>query len=1193
MFKLFLSLSLLSITTCTIYDVTPDDTTCHHCHNLQHYLLNTTKYFNSNTQLLFLPGLHRLHTNLIIQNVHNISLIGSTTNGTTPDTAIQCDPSVGIVMNNITSLTMRNMVIQNCTAGYDIPTETYIAILIEQCSLVQLHSIQTSHTGTSSIKVINTIGDSYLANITCDSISLHYNKTIKELHDQTVLTIDNFHTNNNSKRIAILLTKFKEYSKNITLKLTNTCVNASRSMILLYLYIHIMTVHCDKVFITDCQFYGNTLEDEHSLPFTIDVSPSTSVYFSNCKFQYPLNSAGIIKMENGFYMEIDHCNFSEKGIQVRSALINAENCLQVAIKNSNFHYNAVRLLKVQQPHNYRNAQVIIQNTTFSGNIIANRQSLISITNSTLILKGPITFNRNIGVIFVQGKIDVYITIFELYNSRISANGYIEFSENHIGSIVYHVCKKELDCFFFSILGSTIINITSNVLSTYFTAKFPNPPSETINYPVCYFQYFNVRDNGYCNVEENTTIILHNNKYKGLTIESELKDALIPDRKTLIPTESELHITHCYWLPQSLFNGIIPIDVNKEYMRLTNNSKQLSRPNQRVKKLCYCTSECYTEDLGYLYPGQTLTIPLYFHHNFVFAIEVIAKVITNNTHLTSCVVHDAKQNKQFITRNCTKLNYTIAFPTENWCELFLTVPQNKQLYYNIFYIRQLPCPLGFKKIKRICQCYPSLKTFGITNCDINAQTILRSANTWLSAVTTNDSYHISKHCPFHYCLPYPSHLNLSTPDSQCQFNRSGLLCGQCQHGLSTVFGSSYCKQCSSLYLTLIIPIGIAGLLLVLLLFLLNLTVTDGSINAFIFYVNIISINSTVFFPHQHNVSPAYIFISLANLDLGIQTCFYNGMDDYAKMWLQLTFPFYLIFLATLLIITSRYSTTIQRLTANRALPVLATLFLLSYTKILRTVSSVLFFYSSITHLPSQHTTQVWSVDANIPLFGVKFTIIFIVCLLLFLILLPFNIILLFTRTLSRFNVINKFKPLLDAYQGPYKIKFYYWTGLQLVIRVVFFGMSSLDVNINLTACIIILSIIEGVQVICKPFKNKFNNFQELLLTINLLLLYTFTLSSQGDVNITGVYIMNAMAAVHFSLIIMYHIITYVCGGVMRKKLSSGVNVCKERILKLKVFKKLLKQESKTDNNKHKSDINIPDKTYNYWEYREPVIGSEYN
>ena len=210
------------------------------------------------------------------------------------------------------------------------------------------------------------------------------------------------------------------------------------------------------------------------------------------------------------------------------------------------------------------------------------------------------------------------------------------------------------------------------------------------------------------------------------------------------------------------------------------------------------------------------------------------------------------------------------------------------------------------------------------------------------------------------------------------------------------------------------------MLVLLLFILNLTVADGTINAFILYVNIISINSFVIFSDL--LTPAYIFISLANLDFGFQTCFYNGMDDYAKMWLQLAFPFYLIFIATFLIITSRYSTTIQRLTARRALPVLATLFLLSYTKILLTVSSVLFHYSSIIQLPSKSTILVWSIDANIPLLGVKFVTLFIVCCMIALILLPFSVILLCTRTLSRFKFIIKFKPLLDAYQGPYKIKF---------------------------------------------------------------------------------------------------------------------------------------------------------------------------
>ena len=116
MYSLLLLSSLLHITTCTVYTVTPDDhyypnTTCHHCHNLQHYLLNITKYFTSNTQLLFLPGLHHLHTDLIIQNVHNISLIGSTANGTTLDTVIQCNSqssdSVGVLVSNIINITIK------------------------------------------------------------------------------------------------------------------------------------------------------------------------------------------------------------------------------------------------------------------------------------------------------------------------------------------------------------------------------------------------------------------------------------------------------------------------------------------------------------------------------------------------------------------------------------------------------------------------------------------------------------------------------------------------------------------------------------------------------------------------------------------------------------------------------------------------------------------------------------------------------------------------------------------------------------------------------------------------------------------------------------------------------------------------------------------------------------------------------
>ena len=128
---------------------------------------------------------------------------------------------------------------------------------------------------------------------------------------------------------------------------------------------------------------------------------------------------------------------------------------------------------------------------------------------------------------------------------------------------------------------------------------------------------------------------------------------------------------------------------------------------------------------------------------------------------------------------------------------------------------------------------------------------------------------------------------------------------------------------------------------------------------------------------------------------------------------------------------------------------------SYTGVLRTVLTFLFSYSTITHLPSGHQQIVWSIDASVPLFGLKFTILFITCLVLCLILIPFNLILLFTRTLLRFRIINHFKPILDAFQGSYKDKYYYWIAVHIVLRSLLFALYGFESNIRLILTTIIL------------------------------------------------------------------------------------------------------------------------------------------
>ena len=697
--------------------------------------------------------------------------------------------------------------------------------------------------------------------------------------------------------------------------------------------------------------------------------------------------------------------------------------------------------------------------------------------------------------------------------------------------------------------------------------------EYSSYPPCYFQFISQRgnlDSEFANGSPlNYSIVLYNDSSA---------DYL------------EQVIIHCYWLPGSAFNTTNPYDVYKKFIKPI-------QPLAYERIICKCVNQshqdCHPHILNTVYPEQMIKpkLALNKHYLHVFSNSTVVKVeITQKLmQRTACKLIHVGEMEQRLYNYCVPIHYTIVHSEFSdhfhWCELFLAIHNTTltdEFYFNTFYINFLSCPPGFVQLNGACTCDPLLnsKLLSIITCDINHQTILRPANTWLSAITINNScqYHVSLHCPLQYCLPHFSQLNFSTSNSQCQFNRSGLLCGQCQQGLSTVFGSSQCQHCSSsnYYLFLIVPFALAGLVLVLLLFTLNLTVTDGDINGFILYVNIISINSHVFFPLNNSIQPSYIFVSIANLDLGIETCFYNGMDDYAKMWLQLIFPTYLIFIATSLIIASRHSTKIQRITARRALPVLATLFLLSYTKILHTVSSVLFHYSTITHLPSEHTTLVWAVDANVPLFGVKFTILFIVCLVLFMILLLFNAILIFTKTLSRFKSINHFKPLIDAFQGPYKHKYYYWTGVQLVMKTVFFGLSASDRNINLTIGIILLAIISILQSNLIPFKMKAKHHTELTYLLNLLILYTL---SFGDHEV-GVNIMITIGAVQLLIIIIYHIISNVCGGVIMY--TNIINT----IIRWITRPHYLPQQSD-----HELNNTPPDKTYNYLEYQEPLVGED--
>ena len=182
-----------------------------------------------------------------------------------------------------------------------------------------------------------------------------------------------------------------------------------------------------------------------------------------------------------------------------------------------------------------------------------------------------------------------------------------------------------------------------------------------------------------------------------------------------------------------------------------------------------------------------------------------------------------------------------------------------------------------------------------------------------------------------------------------------------------------------------------------------------------------------FFHQQKLTFAFLstFISWLNLDLGIPMCLFDGLTTYVKTWLQFVFPLYILSLVGVIIIASKYSTRVTRLL--EPMQSLATLVLLSYTKIMRILITA-FSFTTLTGSQGYHSV-VWLADGNIQYFQPKHAVLFLVALIVLLLLgLPYTVTLTAAPWIqrSKFKQIsyfhNRFKPLSDAYMGPYRDRF---------------------------------------------------------------------------------------------------------------------------------------------------------------------------
>ena len=423
---------------------------------------------------------------------------------------------------------------------------------------------------------------------------------------------------------------------------------------------------------------------------------------------------------------------------------------------------------------------------------------------------------------------------------------------------------------------------------------------------------------------------------------------------------------------------------------------------------------------------------------------------------------------------------------------------QSLVSEILTVNILKCLIGFRfnSTSKRCECDGRLEENGV-KCDLmDLEHLKTTKSVWLgtlkpagSKVTTNDL--VVAKCMFRYCRCREVRVIPPEDDSQCieDFNRTGVLCGACSSKYSEVLGPhEQCLQCNNIWLLLLPVFALLGIVLFLAIAFLQLTVDKGWIYVILFYGNIATLYS-YYLPLPTMIHKLMIPAHFISLQLGIQICFFDGMDNLMHTALQLVFPAYLCFLIFVSALLSRRLSCLSRYFSPTQ--TFLTLIVMSYTSILDSTVSMLKF-TRLSTLGGDISYR-WKMDPNVIYFtGWHGVLVIMSSIIIVFVVIPIPLIML--CPVLAYKYIKKFKPFFDAMWAPFKTKFRFWLGVRILTLVVIYFMADLNfTNIHGLLFIgIILCIYLQFQSSIRPFKGTLINIIDgFLITNNIILLLGLT------------------------------------------------------------------------------------------------------
>ena len=1171
------------------------------CHPLSYYITHTDTYFTSNATFIFMEGEHILDSKglvrVVINNVDNLTLRGESGHSNT-DVIIKCSSNTrGLVFNNGSIINIYDITITGCGQQDTIPLSfTNIASLyIHHITLYNNIYNGSNYIGGGALYIHCDIRDTYIkiTNSAFTNNTVGHNGgglliyTDNGAHNSITITNSAF-TNNTVGHDGGGLLMYTDNGAHNSITITNIAFNNNRvgGRGGLYICIFTNTGTHNNITITNSLFINNRVgHDGGGLLMYTDNGAHYSITIINSAFTN--NTVGrdggglLIHTDNGAYNSITITNsaFTNNTIGRDGGglyiFTNTGTHNNVTITNSAFTTNTVGgggglyicILTNTGTHN----NITITNSAFTNNTVgAYGGGLYIFTNTgahnNITITNSACTNNAIGGYGGGLAIETYSNMDNciIVNSTFANNhgsgiliGHVTliFTEGH--SIVANNSSPTdgggislSENSYLTTSNGGHVSFINNTANRYGGAIYTFANDYTILRSKALFTYLSQ-----CTVYNLSATFINNSAARA-------GDHLYGGVLTFCNISSNDHIYYYEYLHYLLQCINVP-----DTLKRAPSVHPLSPVSSDPIVVCPCvngTVDCNITSLcREVYPGQIFNVSL-----------VTIGLCGGVSPGTVVVEHDEQINlisattTDYTSTSCTTLNYTVKLTTSIISNTTIRINIPDGDIYNIrsinVHLTILTCPLGLVVDFTSGDCVCNNDITHISICDVSwmPYPIQRSGNNWI--YHRFDYYnctiaHIG--CPFDYCLKSHVKFSLNESDLQCNYNRSGILCGQCIQGLSLMIGSNRCANCTDTKLvsvSIIILAAVAGVVLVILLMILNLTVSVGSVNGLLFYANLVKLNESVFFPNG-NVPAITQFISWCNLDLGFEYCFVDGLDGYVKTWLQFVFPLYVWFLVVVIIVACRYSGRLSRLCGCNAVPVLATLILMSYTKLSRTVTNALMMN---TLQCGEYKWRVWNVDGNIDYLGGKHAVLFAVSLLFLVTGLVYTGLVFSSQWLQRYSgkcckstrdPVVRLKPLIDAYTGPFKDKYRFWMGLCLIVRlmitVVFSFTTTLQSKLNnYIILLIVIVMIVFIAVSGRVYKDKRLTVLEIFSYLNIICLCVMTVLFTDD-SYSHVVSINVIVSVSVSIeiLLFFIIVTVHCYLAFKKVFPNCKLCCKTYVL----------------------------------------------